>query len=28
MSFLRTLDPLKGLKGKLNFLKPENQPIY
>jgi hypothetical protein len=28
MSFLRTIDPLKGLKGKLNFLKLDNQPIY
>jgi hypothetical protein len=28
MSFLRTIDPLKALKGKLNFLKLDNQPIY
>lgn len=27
MRHLKTIDPIKGLKGKLNFLKYENQPI-
>lgn len=28
MIHLRTLDPLKALKGKLDFLKFDHQPLY
>lgn len=27
MRHLKTIDPIKSLKGKLNFLKYENQPV-